>query len=302
MRYVLLNKLRVGLLVILIVILPAALLAQELIFDQNIQGARFSISLNSTSSYKLDVESKGKIEVQDIFDLENPTRLVVDLKPLGLGKNFNFSLSKDPILSQLRIGSHSDKTRIVLDLLIDKLHKYSWEPKSEQSISIFIELDKKKNDLAKTINTVDPKKVAEEEAAKTQIEMPVKEVEPVKEIENNIVDKIEPAKLPETKVADTTKIETPVQPKKIEPIKNELPVKKESIVEKINKNKPAQAANDQDLEEGKVEEANNNKINTPQALENIKFYFQKEKNTPLVRFMLLNKPEYKLKKEVNNTY
>lgn len=64
-----------------------------------------------------------------VFEVENPTRLVVDL-PVTKRKIVREPLKENPYVLKIRIGMHPDKTRVVLDLK-DPKPKHSSVPKKK---------------------------------------------------------------------------------------------------------------------------------------------------------------------------
>ena len=77
---------------------------------------------SGTPSYTLSIKpgrnsatASAKISA-NAFTIESPTRLVIDIHGFASNATENLPIEADARLSRLRIGSHPDKTRIVLDL------------------------------------------------------------------------------------------------------------------------------------------------------------------------------------------
>lgn len=78
----------------------------------------------------LKVGPKHKLEgslVEPAFAVENPWRIVIDANSLRSRKNLTLKVKQNPWVNAVRLGAHSDKLRIVVDLAANQ------EPKFTQS-------------------------------------------------------------------------------------------------------------------------------------------------------------------------
>lgn len=66
-----------------------------------------------------------------VFNLTDPTRLVIDLLQMSIPRNETFVVDKDPFLGAIRFGAHPDRMRIVLDLKSPLPPIYSWAQKGD---------------------------------------------------------------------------------------------------------------------------------------------------------------------------
>lgn len=84
------------------------------------QDSELSFTLNEAVSdegvhVRLIVQMAPQTNVATLV-LENPLRVVIDLPPSKTIKNKNIAVNKSAAVSALRIGAHSDKLRLVLDI------------------------------------------------------------------------------------------------------------------------------------------------------------------------------------------
>lgn len=229
--------------------------------------SNFKVELiEDNNSTKLKITSNDKIEIKDLFDLENPNRIVVDINNLKLKSNKNLNTKNSKELKQIRLGKHSNKVRFVLDLKGNAIPKFNWSAENEKTISLVINnnttlaLPQKPIITKKTTDIVVNKKSGVTNIPKA--EQLVKD----KLVDQNIIQNDNIAKS-NLRIANNK--ENAKNPKKLNPIK---------------------------------EKRKNENSDAEQGLENIKFYFKKEKKTPLVRFIMVKKPAYTLKKKDSKKY
>lgn len=75
------------------------------------QEAQYVLELKTSST----TAAPGKAESNVV---ESPKRLVVDLYGISVPKNFTYLVKDDAAVSQIRLGTHADKLRIVVDLSV----------------------------------------------------------------------------------------------------------------------------------------------------------------------------------------
>ena len=91
-----------------------------------------------------------KIARSSVFVLENPSRIVIDLFGPQAARNKELVV-KNNLLSNVRVGSHSDKTRVVIDLKGETIPPYSWsESKAGALLKINFKVDNDDPQLSKT--------------------------------------------------------------------------------------------------------------------------------------------------------
>ena len=112
------------LLISAIFFIPIFSSAEELISFEEGQ-VTGSLTKLPDNRYLLSISNK-TVGEPELFDLQNPMRIVVDLPGKDANKNRDFS-TDDPFIGSLRIGVHDDKTRLVLDLTAQKLLPYEWQ-------------------------------------------------------------------------------------------------------------------------------------------------------------------------------
>ncbi len=79
--------------------------------------AGYDIELEKGSGFTRVLVSTGaKDPVFDVFSIQNPPRLVLDMLGEQGGKNKSLPVADDTFLKGVRIGNHSDRARIVFDL------------------------------------------------------------------------------------------------------------------------------------------------------------------------------------------
>jgi len=124
-------------------VLPSAASAQgiENLGLANIDAAGLAISLQSGSSqagssqsgtpeYRLLIKPKGGIESLDkdltanVFAVENPSRLVIDI-PGFVASGPQTKAIANAVFSSIRLGVHQDKTRLVIDINDNQVPEYT---------------------------------------------------------------------------------------------------------------------------------------------------------------------------------
>jgi hypothetical protein len=267
---------------------------QTSIFETQLEGSSCVISRNDQAkTYNIEISATGKIEVLDIFDLNNPSRLVIDLKHISIGKNAVFSIENDSLFKQVRIGRHADKTRLVFDLSGQSFPEYTWEPINNSTINVFLKTSGGTENLALSQQSQSDQK----EITNTSVDIPKAVVET--QIQNPVQPL--PEAVEQAAIMDKKSIFKPVESQIIENTKSgNLNTQEPELNKDLNQNiEPNQELTNLDDQQDLLEKQDDD---SPQGLENIKFYYQKEKNTPLVRFILIKKPEYRLKKESDKRY
>ncbi len=100
----------------LVIFAPTVAFSQNLAsFSQS--GVDYALEAEGKDSFVFAIRSDQGISIseEDILVLENPNRLVVDLKDIASKAAKNIAV-KSQFISAIRVGIHPDKTRIVLDI------------------------------------------------------------------------------------------------------------------------------------------------------------------------------------------
>ncbi len=125
---------KLSLLLTLIFSFDTGALAQHLKLLEH-QGSGFSLSLSGDSqTVELNLTAKdlpaqstsSSAEVSGTaFAVENPWRIVMDLDGIAVRKNITLNAKDNPLVKSVRLGAHSDKLRIVVDLVQEKAPVFS---------------------------------------------------------------------------------------------------------------------------------------------------------------------------------
>jgi len=315
---------------------------------------------------KFEIRSPN-VAVIDVFNLENPNRIVVDLKKIKFKRNHTMPIKGDPVIKALRTGKHPDKSRVVLDVASNELPEYSWSESSKQFTLL--------------IRTLSDKRVASDRPAESTSEIKETVTEPIQDViprEPDFVVNVAKKKVESVKIIQGTRLE---QPKVEKPLKTEVAVPKEDkiaqpatiVKENVKENKvdanlkapviePVNSVTEDSTEEqvaaaGKLKdvpaiadkaseypkkivrpaveqpeesraankaqppkhrtiistpaEARSHRLEGgelifegegPQTLEDIKFYYQKPNNVPLLRIVLAKRPKFTLVKKGEKLY
>ncbi len=102
----------------------------SVLIDREIANGKSSILL------KISVPTDSKINA---FLLSDPPRLVVDFEGASVKKSENFSAPENGVIKQIRLGSHPDKLRVVVDLIKSTPPEYEWKAGKRQAIISFVE-------------------------------------------------------------------------------------------------------------------------------------------------------------------
>ena len=109
---------------------PAQALASDRLALLDLPEIEIVLEERSTAHFALSLVSKqtggGAKIAADVFSLENPSRLVIDLPSIALKNKEPISLESEYI-SAIRLGAHEDRTRIVLDVASSLPPKYTVE-------------------------------------------------------------------------------------------------------------------------------------------------------------------------------
>ena len=89
------------------------------------------VDLKSFIVIKIVVPNDSSI---DAFLLPSPPRMVIDFVGTKVKKNLVFDAPANDVVKQIRIGAHSKKTRIVLDLASKTAPEYEWKAGKRQAI------------------------------------------------------------------------------------------------------------------------------------------------------------------------
>lgn len=93
-------------------------------FDED--GLRMQLSRGDSGNLELKLKAPPHSKVS-VFDIEKPNRVVVDLKNAKVrSPRSKVDLQPNGAISAVRMGSHPDKLRIVLDLKSGSIPRYSW--------------------------------------------------------------------------------------------------------------------------------------------------------------------------------
>lgn len=111
--------------------------AQEKLLEGRQGEIEIAISFKpDNSSAELVIKASDASDA-NIFALESPGRLVVDLPKLRVKTNKAFTPKPNPLFKSVRVGSHDDKVRVVIDLIGTTLPSYHFQgSKSQVSIKI----------------------------------------------------------------------------------------------------------------------------------------------------------------------
>ena len=101
--------------------LLALMTIREGAFADSFKAVHDGISFKITGNTVQVSPQKGSVSDNQIFTIEHPTRVVIDLPKATIKKNVTVAVPDHPLLSQVRLGRHSDRTRIVLDSKIESI-------------------------------------------------------------------------------------------------------------------------------------------------------------------------------------
>ncbi len=159
------------------------LAAEELLSVQGDNSSNFSLLLQTDHQKgpRSTFEIVFPISKASVFDVKNPSRIVIDLPPSKVIKNKEIKVKKDAFLSAIRVGSHPEKLRIVLDLYGTAVPHYSWS-QSKTSLKIVIDTispsPQAEATIAPTISPKISKEVIAEPQPTKEIPLPTPTLEP----------------------------------------------------------------------------------------------------------------------------
>lgn len=102
----------------------------SVLIDREISEGRSSIVL------KISVPTDSKINA---FLLPDPPRVVIDFEGASIKKSENFQAPENGVIKQVRLGAHSNKLRVVVDLVTSTPPEYEWKAGKRQAIITFAE-------------------------------------------------------------------------------------------------------------------------------------------------------------------
>lgn len=235
----------------------------EKILNKDFNSFKLALENNPDSLLFMVSGKNSQPKVVDLFELQNPNRIVLDVSNIKATSNSNYSIGKNLDVKKIRVGKHSQKVRFVLDIKDGNIPKF--DVLTSVGNNLVVKLNKNIAMAKKPQNTIaknDPAPIMQRNINSPQVmERNINPIQKMKKEETKVV----------SKSINTDSISTA----------NESIQKKAKA--KTEKNKPTKLAGDQ-------------------GLENIKFYFKKDKKTPLVRFMFVNKPKYTIKKKDEKKY
>lgn len=85
---------------------------------------------------KITVPEDAEVES---FTLADPPRIVVDFKGVKVKTSENLTPPKNGVVKMIRLGAHSDKLRVVLDLSTSAIPQYDWRGGSRQATLRIVE-------------------------------------------------------------------------------------------------------------------------------------------------------------------
>ncbi len=106
----------------------------SVLIDREIEDTKSFIIL------KISVPTDSKVNA---FLLPDPPRLVVDFEGASIKKSENFSAPTNGVVKQVRLGAHSNKLRVVVDLLKTTPPEYDWKAGKRQVIIKILEEERK---------------------------------------------------------------------------------------------------------------------------------------------------------------
>ncbi|MCB0332021.1 MAG: AMIN domain-containing protein [Bdellovibrionales bacterium] len=95
-----------------------------------------------------------------VFYVPHPHRLVIDITGVQSTDNLTLPISQPSSLSQIRIGAHPDKVRIVLDISGNELPSYTFEDSEDELQLTLSSGNPLKNSVSKTDKTQAPEILA----------------------------------------------------------------------------------------------------------------------------------------------
>lgn len=228
----------------------------ETLLNKNFNSFQLKID-NESDSILLAINGKDKKpKILDLFELQNPNRIVLDAINITAPSNASYVITKNSEIKKIRIGKHSNKVRFVIDIKDENIPKF--QILNSTGNNLIVKLNK--NNLTRKNNTI---------------------------VKQNNTPKIKQATNTLRKVNQTEK-------QKIIPqaINQKKESSSQNIKKSLNNTRNKVGENKQSIEE----------VSGDQGLEDIKFYFKKDKKTPLVRFMFVKKPKYTIKKKSEKKY
>jgi hypothetical protein len=121
-------------------LLPLALLlcTPSMAASQSATAGRARIVVNretgpqgTTLAVRISVPQESKASV---FAYKNPSRIVVDFPGTRVKKNEALKVPANKVIKMVRVGSHPEKLRIVLDLLTEGIPEYTWDSKGKEAV------------------------------------------------------------------------------------------------------------------------------------------------------------------------
>ncbi|MCB0310982.1 MAG: AMIN domain-containing protein, partial [Bdellovibrionales bacterium] len=107
--------------------------AEERILEFEGAGIKISAYSDTTPSEKLTLRvESSQVDNVEIFTVNEPNRLVIDLLGVQFKSHDEFSLKSNRFAERLRLGAHKNKMRLVLDLLGADFPKYLYRQKTGQ--------------------------------------------------------------------------------------------------------------------------------------------------------------------------
>lgn len=111
----------------------------SVLIDREIEDTKSFIIL------KISVPTDSKVNA---FLLPDPPRLVVDFEGASIKKSENFAAPTNGVVKQVRLGAHSNKLRVVVDLLKTTPPEYDWKAGKRQVIIKILEETRKEAPVA----------------------------------------------------------------------------------------------------------------------------------------------------------
>jgi len=124
----------------------------SVLIDREIEDTKSFIIL------KISVPTDSKVNA---FLLPEPPRLVVDFEGASIKKSENFAAPTNGVVKQVRLGAHSDKLRVVVDLLKTTPPEYDWKAGKRQAIIKILEEERKAAPVAPIASPAAPTTIQE---------------------------------------------------------------------------------------------------------------------------------------------
>lgn len=109
----------------------------------------------------------------NVFLVESPFRIVLDFPGIRTKKDESFKIPGNKIVSQVRIGAHPDKLRMVIDILGKETPKYTWSRQGKNIVvmveeTVSVEIEKIASTTIPTVEATSTPEIAATSALPSQ--------------------------------------------------------------------------------------------------------------------------------------